>query len=184
MSNKATLITSATGGTGGQGTLLKQAMDQDINMAKVNMITPTKLMKLFLLEIAARRQDQILNVSSSTAPIPGPLQAEYYATKADLTSLSNALWYELKDTGVTVTALMPDVMDTDFAKTGGLTDTKMGASGGSPVKVAWEDYQAMVDGKLSLFAGLVQRPFVGMMPLLPRKIVMRFVADQQSSQEG
>lgn len=104
-------------------------MDQDINMAKVNMIVPTKLMKLILPQMVKRGQGRILNVSSSAALIPGPLQAEYYATKAYLTSLSNALWYELKDTGVTVTALMPGAMGTGFAKAGGLTNTKMFANG-------------------------------------------------------
>ena len=50
---------------------------------------------------------RVLNVSSLAALVPGPLQAEYYATKAYLTSLSDALWYELRDTGVTLTTLMP-----------------------------------------------------------------------------
>lgn len=170
-------------GLGGQGTFLDRTMEQDINMAKVNMITPTKLLKLFLPGMVKRGSGRVLNVSSSAAMTPGPLQAEYYATKAYLTSLSDALWYELKDTGVTVTALMPGAMDTGFAKAGGLTDTKMFANGGDPAKVAEEGYQAMLDGKLNVFAGLPgwQRPFVGLMPMLPKKTVMRFVADQQSN---
>lgn len=94
-------------GLGGQGTFLDRSLDSDLNMAKVNMMVPTKLMKLFLPEMVKRNSGRILNVSSSAALIPGPLQAEYYATKAYLTSLSNAVWYELKDTNVAVTALMP-----------------------------------------------------------------------------
>ncbi len=69
-------------GLGGQGTFLDRSFDQDINMAKVNMMVPTKLMKLFLPEMVKRNSGRILNVSSSAALIPGPLQAEYYATKA------------------------------------------------------------------------------------------------------
>ncbi len=172
-------------GLGGQGTFLQRTMEQDINMAKVNMIVPTKLMKLILPQMVKRGSGRVLNVSSSAALIPGPLQAEYYATKAYFTSLSNALWYELKDTGVTVTTLMPGAMATDFAKAGGLADTKMFANGVSPVKVAEEGYQSMLNGEMNVFAGLPgwQRPFVGMMPMMPKKTIMKFVADQQSIQK-
>lgn len=173
-------------GLGGQGTFTERTMEEDINMAKVNMIVPTKLMKLLIPQMVKRGRGRVLNVSSSAALIPGPLQAEYYATKAYLTSLSNALWYELKDTGVTVTTLMPGAIDTGFAKAGGLTDTKMFAHGADPQKVAAEGYQAMFAGKINVFAGLSgwQRPFVGLMPLMPKKTVMRFVADQQSNQSS
>lgn len=172
-------------GLGGQGTFLERTMDEDINMAKVNMIVPTKLMKLILPQMVKRGSGRVLNVSSSAALIPGPLQAEYYATKAYLTSLSDALWYELKDTGVTLTTLMPGAMETGFAKAGGLTDTKMFANGVSPKKVAEEGYQSMLDGKMNVFAGLPgwQRPFVSMMPMMPKKATMRFVANQQSNQK-
>lgn len=170
-------------GFGGQGTFLKRTMDQDINMAKVNMIVPTKLMKLFLPEMVQRDSGRILNVSSSAAMIPGPLQAEYYATKAYLTSLGNAVWYELKDTNVSVTTLMPGAMATGFAKAGGLTDTKMFAHGVAPEKVAQEGYEAMLKGKMNVFAGLPgwQRPFISLMPMMPKKTTMGFVASQQSN---
>lgn len=170
-------------GLGGQGTFLDRTLDQDINIAKVNMLVPTKLMKLFLPAMVQRGSGRVLNVSSSAAMIPGPLQAEYYATKAYLTSLGDAVWYELKDTGVTVTTLMPGAMETGFAKAGGLTHTKMFAHGVSPHRVAVEGYQAMLKGKMNVFAGLPgwQRPFVGMMPMMPRKATMGFVANQQSN---
>lgn len=170
-------------GLGGQGTFLDRTLDQDINMAKVNMLVPTKLMKLFLPAMVQRKTGRVLNVSSSAAMIPGPLQAEYYATKAYLTSLGDAVWYELKDTGVTVTTLMPGAMETGFAKAGGLTHTKMFAHGVNPHKVAVEGYQAMLKGKMNVFAGLPgwQRPFVGMMPMMPKKTTMGFVANQQSN---
>ncbi len=96
--------------------------------------------------------------------------------------MSNAVWYELKDTNVSVTALMPGAMDTGFANAGGLTDTKMFANGVSPKKVAKEGYKAMLKGKMNVFAGLPgwQRPFVGMMP---KKATMGFVASQQSTKK-
>lgn len=170
-------------GLGGQGTFLERTMEQDINMAKVNMIVPTKLMKLILPQMIKRGSGRVLNVSSLAALVPGPLQAEYYATKAYLTSLNDALWYELRDTGVTLTTLMPGAMETGFAKAGDLTNTKMFANAVSPKKVAEEGYQAMRNGKMNVYTGLRgwQQPFASMMPIMPKKTMMRFIADQQSN---
>ncbi|RRK09654.1 SDR family NAD(P)-dependent oxidoreductase [Lactiplantibacillus garii] len=170
-------------GLGGQGAFSERTMAQDVDMMRVNMLVPTKLMKLFVPEFVKRGAGRILNVSSSAALIPGPLQAEYYATKAYVTSLSNAIAYEVKDSGVTVTTLMPGAIETGFAKAGGLTQTKMFAHGADPAAVARAGYRGMLAGKLNVFAGLsaVQRPFVGLMPLMPKKAIMSFVANQQSN---
>lgn len=170
-------------GLGGQGAFTDRTMAQDVAMMRVNMLVPTKLMKLFLPDFVKRGSGRVLNVSSSAALIPGPLQAEYYATKAYVTSLSNAIAYEVKDTGVTVTTLMPGAIETGFAQAGGLTQTKMFAHGAQPSNVARAGYQGMLAGKLNVFAGLsaAQRPFVGMMPLLPKKMIMGFVASQQAT---
>lgn len=170
-------------GLGGQGAFVDRTLDQDVNMMRVNMLVPTKLMKLFLPDFVKRGSGRVLNVSSSAALIPGPLQAEYYATKAYVTSLSNAIAYEVKDTGVTVTTLMPGAIETGFAQAGGLTQTKMFAHGAQPADVAQTGYTAMQAGKLNAFAGLsaLQRPFVGLMPLMPKRAIMGFVASQQAN---
>lgn len=170
-------------GLGGQGSFIERSMKQDINLFKVNMLVPTKLMKLFIPDLINQGSGKVLNVSSSAALIPGPLQAEYYATKAYLTSLSNAINYELRNTNITVTTLMPGAMDTGFAEAGGLTETKMFSNGVNPEKVAKQGYLAMIKGKLNVFAGLPgwQRPFVKLMPLMPKKTMMRFVENQQSN---
>jgi len=134
-------------------------------------------------DFVKRGSGKILNVSSTAALTPGPLQAEYYATKAYLTSLSNAVWYELKDTGVTCTVLMPGAMATGFASASGLTTTKMFANAGKSEKVAQDGYKGMLKGELSVISGLPgwQSAFVGLMPMMPKKTVMGFVADQQTS---
>lgn len=170
-------------GLGGQGSFIERSMKQDINLFKVNMLVPTKLMKLFIPNLISQGSGKVLNVSSSAALVPGPLQAEYYATKAYLTSLSNAINYELRNTNITITTLMPGAMDTGFAKAGGLTETKMFSNGVNPAKVAKQGYLAMIKGKLNVFAGLPgwQKPFVKLMPLMPKKAMMRFVENQQSN---
>lgn len=169
-------------GFGGQGDFTtERTMDQDMSMIAVNIECPTRLCKLFLPDMVKRGSGRVLNVSSTAATIPGPLQAVYYATKAYLTSWSNALWRELKNTGVTVTALMPGAMQTGFANTGGLSDTKLFANAISPDSVAKEGYDGMLKGKLSVTSGLAgwQKPIMSFAPIFPKKMMLDFVYDQQ-----
>lgn len=79
-------------GFGGHGDFTRErTLEQDIQMMRVNMETPTRLMKLFLPNMVKRGSGKVLNVNSTAANMPGPLQAVYYATKAYLTSVSNAI---------------------------------------------------------------------------------------------
>lgn len=169
-------------GFGGQGDFTKErTMEQEMSMIAVNIETPTRLCKLFLPDLVKRGSGRILNVSSTAAIMPGPLQGVYYATKAYVTSWSNALWRELKGTGVTVTALMPGAMETGFAKTGGMSDTKLFANAVLPDKVAREGYDGMMSGKLNVIAGLPgwQKAFMSLAPIMPKKLMLSFVYSQQ-----
>ena len=171
-------------GFGGQGDFARErTMEQDMSMIAVNIETPTRLCKLFLPDFINRGSGKVLNVSSTAATMPGPLQAVYYATKAYVTSWSNALWRELQDTGVTVTALMPGAMATGFANAGGLSDTKMFANAVDPTKVAQDGYDGMLAGKLNVTSGLPgwQTPMMKLAPLFPKKTMLNFVYDQQSA---
>jgi short-subunit dehydrogenase len=71
-------------------------MEQDMSMIAVNVEAPTRMLKLFLPDMISRGSGRVLNVSSTAAAMPGPLQAVYYATKSYITSWSNALWRELQ----------------------------------------------------------------------------------------
>lgn len=169
-------------GFGGRGDFARErTMEQDMAMMAVNMETPTRLLKLFLPTMIARGSGRMLNVSSTAAVMPGPLQAVYYATKAYMTSLSNALWREVQGTGVTVTALMPGAMETGFAKAGDLADTKLFSHAVDPMQVAKDGYAGMMAGKLNVISGLVswQKPFLSLAPLFPKKSMLDFVYDQQ-----
>lgn len=169
-------------GFGGQGDFTtERTMEQDMSMIAVNIATPTRLCKLFLPDMIHRGNGKVLNISSTAATMPGPLQAVYYATKAYVTSWSNALWRELKGTGVTVTALMPGAMATGFANAGGLSDTKLFANAVEPFAVAQAGYNAMLKGKLNVTSGLLwrQKPMMLLAPLFPKKIMLDFVYNQQ-----
>lgn len=169
-------------GFGGQGDFARErTMEQDLSMIAVNIETPTRLCKLFLPDFIRRGSGRVLNVSSTAALLPGPLQAVYYATKAYVASWSNALWRELQGTGITVTALMPGCMQTGFAEAGGLTDTKMFSHLVDPMMVAQVGYEGMLKGKLNVISGLIswQKPLMKMAPLLPKKMMLDLVYDQQ-----
>ena len=170
-------------GFGGQGDFARErTMEQDMSMIAVNIECVTRMCKLFLPDLI-KTKGKVLNVSSTAATMPGPLQAVYYATKAYVTSFSNALWRELKDTGVTVTALMPGAMQTGFANAGGLSDTKMFQNAVDPFKVAKDGYEGMIKGKLNVTSGLPgwQTPMMKLAPLFPKKTMLNFVYDQQSA---
>lgn len=171
-------------GFGGQGDFARErTMEQDMSMIAVNIETPTRLCKLFLPDFIKRGSGKVLNVSSSAAVSPGPLQAVYYATKAYVTSWSNSLWRELQGTGVTVTTLMPGAMKTGFADTAGLSDTKLFANAVDPVKVAQDGYDGMLKGELNVIAGLLawQAAVVKFTPLFPKKPLLNLVYDQQTA---
>lgn len=169
-------------GFGGQGDFAKErTMEQDMSMIAVNIETPTRLCKLFLPDFINRGSGKVLNVSSTAASMPGPLQAVYYATKSYVTSWSNSLWRELQGTGVTVTCLMPGAMRTGFANAGGLSDTKLFANAVQPDNVARDGYEGMLKGRLNVISGLVwwQKPMVSLAPLFRKKTMLNFVYNQQ-----
>lgn len=169
-------------GFGGQGDFTgERTMEQDLSMIAVNIETPTRILKLFLPDMVRRGSGKVLNVSSTAATMPGPLQAVYYASKAYVTSWSNALWRELKGTGVTVTALMPGAMETGFADASGMAGTKLFAHPVDPLQVAKDGYDGMMRGKLNVTSGLPgwQRPMMALAPLFPKKFMLDFVYSQQ-----
>ena len=102
----------------------------------------------------ARGAGRILFTGSIAGFMPGPFQAVYNSTKAFINSFSFALREELKDTGVTVTCLMPGPTDTEFFERAGLTDTALGqAKKDDPAFVAKLGFQAMMDGEGDVVAG-------------------------------
>jgi len=113
-------------GFGGLGKFYQRSWEQDLAMIQVNIVALTNLCRLFLPEFVKRNHGKILNVSSTASLVPGgPLQAVYYATKAFVTSFSNALFEELANTKITVTALLPGATATEFKKVANLTKTKL-----------------------------------------------------------
>jgi uncharacterized protein len=86
--------------------------------------------------------------------MPGPYYATYAASKAFLQSFAQAIRFELKDTGVTVTALQPGPTDTEFFERAGMEDTKVAdADKDDPATVARQGFEALLAGKDHVVAG-------------------------------
>lgn len=143
-------------GFGGGGAFVTRSAARDLEMVQVNATVPTALLKLFLPGMVARGHGRILNVASAAAWFPGPEQATYFATKAYLAALSNALWYELKPLGIRVTTLLPGPIETGFAQAGQLTRTRLFApgTGVDPHTVARAGYAGLLAGKRQVIVGV------------------------------
>ena len=168
----STLINNA--GFGGHGVFHQRELSADQAMMQVNMVTLTNLTHLYLQGMVARNQGQILNVSSTASFMPGPLQAVYYATKAYVTSFSQAIAEELSDTNVTVTALCPGAVATGFVAAGDLSGVDVWKNAKSARSVAECGYRAMEKGQLVAFnEGGLKFMLNWIIPLLPRKTVLK-----------
>jgi uncharacterized protein len=101
-----------------------------------------------------RARGRILITSSIAGLIPGTFEAVYNGSEAFLDSFSVALGNELKDTGVTVTCLMPGATETDFFDRADMADTKVGSSNKAHASdVAKTGFDAMMKGELKVVAG-------------------------------
>jgi short-subunit dehydrogenase len=172
-------------GFGGRGKFHERAWEKDIAMIQLNIVALTALSRFFLPDFVKKNSGRILNVSSTASLMPGPLQAVYYATKAYVTFLSNALAEELYDTDVTVTALLPGATETEFANTSGMDKTSLFNKTAPARSVAEDGYDAMLTGKLNVISGVTfgQRIMMATIPFMPRKVLLKQIRQMQEVAE-
>ncbi|NBO18511.1 MAG: SDR family NAD(P)-dependent oxidoreductase [Proteobacteria bacterium] len=142
-------------GVGVNGKFFETSLDEEINVINLNVISTVHLAKHIVRDMVERGQGgKILITSSVAATTPGPYMAIYNASKAFVQSFSEALHYELKEKGITVTALMPDATDTEFFNRAGMNDTKVGVQEkDDPAMVAKQGFEALMAGKDHVLAG-------------------------------
>ena len=119
-----------------------------------------------------RGRGRILFTGSIAGFMPGTFQAVYNGSKAFVDSFSFALRNELKDSGVTVTVLMPGATDTDFFARADMLDTKVGAGKkDDPADVAKVGFKAMMDGEGDVVAGLKNKLQVAVASVTPASVL-------------
>jgi short-subunit dehydrogenase len=159
-------------GFGLGGAFVETDLARELQMIDVNVRGAVQLTKLVLKNMVGRNAGRILFTSSIAATMPDPFEAVYGSTKVFLRWFGEALRNELKDTGVTVTVLMPSVTDTNFFNRAEMVDTKAGASDNKddPTVVAKAGFDALMAGDDKVVPTLKNKVMGAVADALPDKI--------------
>jgi uncharacterized protein len=174
-----TIVNNAGFGRLGPADKLDRA--EQLAMIDLNVRALTEL-SLTFIDALERRKGGILNVASIAGFFPGPGMAVYYATKAYVVSLSEALHQELKPKGVRVTALCPGPVATEFqARAGIAPGTFPSFLVHSAEQVAKEGYAGLKEGRLLVIPGWLNKMIPLLMRVAPQSLVLDLVYARQKA---
>lgn len=142
-------------------------------MLRLNMLALTQLTRMFLPAMVNEGHGRILNIASTAAFQPGPFMACYFASKAYVLSLSEALSEELSGTGVTVTAFCPGPIRTQFQKRSGTEHIRENAFAMEAAQVAKTAYQAILKNQRIAIPGLTNKLLALAIRFAPKALVLR-----------
>jgi len=150
-------------GVGVGGDFVRETdLDKELNMINLNVVSTVHLAKHVLKDMVARGSGKVLFTASVASIMPAPFEAVYGATKAFILSFSEALHNELRDTGVSVTALLPGPTETNFFHRAEMDDTTVGVSKkDDPADVARDGFNALMAGKDKVIAGSLKTKVQG-----------------------
>ena len=144
-------------------------------MLQVNIVALTELTRLVLPGMQARGRGRILLVGSTAGFQPGPRMAVYFATKAYVLSFGEALAWEVRGSGVTVTVLCPGATATDFFRVAGAADGKAVAPMMDSKTVARIGWRGCKSGRRVVIAGLMNRVMAMGGHVAPRALLLPVV---------
>jgi short-subunit dehydrogenase len=164
-------------GFGLHGSFVELPLARQLEIIHLNITTLVALTGLFLPDMVKRGRGGIFNVGSVAGFVAGPNMAVYYASKAFVLSFSDALFEELRGTGVTVSNLCPGPTETNFSQTARSYQTRQIQVSKMPAAtVAAAGYRAFRAGRCTSVPGLGNKLLVGLTKTLPRAASRRFVA--------
>lgn len=167
-------------GFGQYGMFAESDLEECLRQIQLNVTTLTHLTRLYLPGMIERKSGRILNVASTAAFQPGPLMAVYFATKAYVLHLSEALANELHGTGVTVTCLCPGPTATEFHKRANATGQRLLKFGAmDPRTVAEDGYRALMAGKPVVISGFKNWLVAQSVRFSPRRMVTAIARKMQ-----
>lgn len=142
-------------GVGASGRFADIDLEDDLRVVDLNVRSTVHLGKLLIRDMVRAGKGRVLVTSSVAAVAPGPYHATYAASKAFVHSFAEGVREELKDTGVTVTSLMPGPTDTEFFRRADMGDTPLGRSEkkDDAREVAHDGFEALMAGRSSVVAG-------------------------------
>ena len=168
-------------GQGVYGEFVDNDIQREIDIINLNISSLVVLTKQFVKDMVERGSGKVLQLASVASKLPGPWQAVYHGTKAFVLSFSEAIRAELKDTGVTITALMPGATDTDFFNKAGMQESKIVQEGklDSAADVAKDGYNALMSNDDKVISGFKNKVQVTMSNLMPDETVAANMNKQQ-----
>jgi len=162
----------ANAGHGLGGSFLEQDFDDVKHVIDTNVTGTLYLIQKVGRDMQARGEGRILITGSIAGYTPGTYNAVYNASKAFIDSFSFALRAELKDSGVTVTCLMPGATETEFFERAGMEDTEVGQSKkDDPVDVAKVGYEAMMKGEGDVVSGFKNKVMTTVASVTPSGVL-------------
>ena len=168
-------------GFGGHGNFVDRLLDKDIEMIHLNIQALVELSHLFLQDMKKRKSGKILNTASTAGFLPGPLQATYFATKAFVVSFTKGISHELKPHGITVTALCPGPVKTEFEFVAGMGNGDMFKNGATAYSTALKGYNAMMKGKRICISNAGLNFMIKfLLPVIPDSILLRVIQKMQT----
>ena len=165
-------------GFGLSGPAAELPRERQLAMIDLNVRTTTDLTLRLLPHLRAQKAGGIINVASVAGFMPGPGMATYYATKAFLLSFSEALSTELKEDGLTISALCPGPVKTGFQAAAGMRKTMVARllPLASPASVARDGWQGFKEGRIIIVPGLMNKLSLHATRLLPRAVLRQMNA--------
>jgi short-subunit dehydrogenase len=168
-------------GFGGHGNFVDRPLDKDVEMIHLNIQALVELSHLFLQDMKKRKAGKILNTASTAGYLPGPLQATYFATKAFVVSFTKGISHELKPHGITVTALCPGPVKTEFEFVAGMGNGDMFKNGATAYSTALKGYNAMMKGKRICISDIGLNFMIKfLLPVIPDSILLRVIKKMQT----
>ncbi len=158
-------------GQGQYGEFADTNIYRELSIIQLNISSLVVLTKLFLQDMIRKGDGKIMNVSSIASKTPGPLNSVYHGTKAFVQSFTEAVAAEVKDKGVTVTALLPGATDTDFFNKADMQQSKIVKEGklDDAKKVAQDGYDALMRGDHMVVSGFKNKVKVALSNILSDK---------------
>lgn len=160
-------------GIGNYGLFKDIDFNKETEGIQINITALTELCKIFLPSMIEKKFGGILNVSSIASFQPGPLMAVYYATKAYVTSFSEALANELKGSGVHISVLCPGPTKTNFFIAANMTKSKLDKSFlpiADSYSVANAGYKGLLANKTVIVPGVMNKVSGCLAKFVPRNI--------------
>ena len=171
-------------GQGQYGEFSETNIYRELSIIQLNISSLVVLTKLFLQDMLKKGTGKILNLSSVTSKTPGPLNSVYHGTKAFVQSFTQAIAAEVKDKGITVTALLPGATDTDFFNKADMQQSKVAEGELSDAKkVAQDGYDALMSGETMIVSGFKNKVKVALSNILSDKAVAKKTHKEQSPSE-